>query len=288
VINNRPNWANLDKSTNININNRWNNALTRPARPGWWKPPGDRVGYWNRWGNGVRDNWYRHPYHSGCFNGAWWNRHRYPLCGWHYHYWRHNYPWGYWWRVPAWGALTSWFIWSAPADAWSEPVYYDYGTDGNVVYQDNSVYVGGTEVATADEFAQSAMDLATVPPPENDEQAAEAQWMPLGTFAVSMNEKDTDPSMVIQLAVDKNGIISGTLYNSDTDQAQAVQGQVDKDTQRVAFRIGENENLVAETGLYNLTQDEAPLLVHFGTERVENYLLVRLEEPADESEPSSP
>jgi hypothetical protein len=45
----------------------------------------------------------------------------------------------------------------------------------------------------------------------------------------------------------------------------------------VAFRIGESENIVVETGLYNLTQEEAPALVHFGTEKVEDWLLVRLE-----------
>ena len=130
---------------------------------------------------------------------------------------------------------------------------------------------------------KGAMDLATVPPPESEEQAAEAEWMPLGTFAISTNEKDNQPSQVVQLAVSKEGIVSGTLFNVDTDQAQAVQGQVDKETQRVALRFGESDSVVAETGLYNLTQEEAPVLVHFGTERFENYLLVRLEEPADES-----
>ena len=55
------------------------------------------------------------------------------------------------------------------------------------------------------------------------------------------------------------------------------------------MRIGENEDLVVETGLYNLTQEEAPLLVHFGTEKVEEWLLVRLEDPApdDESDDSA-
>ena len=100
----------------------------------------------------------------------------------------------------------------------------------------------------------SAMDLATLPPPKSDEEAVEAEWMPLGTFVVSTNEKDVEPSQVVQLAVNKAGIISGTLYNIDTDQAQAVQGQIDKETQRVAFRLGESKVVVAETGLCNFTQ----------------------------------
>ena len=106
--------------------------------------------------------------------------------------------------------------------------------------------------------------------------------MPLGTFAVATSEKDVDPSRVIQLAVDKEGIISGTLYNLQTDEAHTIQGQVDKETQRVAFRIGESEDVVVETGLYNLTQEETPVLVHHGPEEVETYLLVRLEQPEDE------
>ena len=180
--------------------------------------------------------------------------------------------------------MTAWFRWPTPAPTavWTQPVYYDYGSGGNVTYENNNVYVGGEQVATSDEFAMSAMDLATVPPPESEEQAVETEWLPLGTFAVSMDAKDTNPSMTLQLAVSKTGIISGTLFNVDTDQAQAIQGQVDKETQRVAIRIGESETVVAETGLYNLTQDEAPLLVHFGTESNENYLLVRLDAPEEE------
>jgi hypothetical protein len=111
--------------------------------------------------------------------------------------------------------------------------------------------------------------------------------MPLGTFAVSTSEKETDPSRVMQLAVDRQGIISGTMFNTSTDQTQAIQGQVDKETQRVAFRIGDNENIVAETGLYNLTQSEAQLLVHYGAERTETFLLVRLDAPPEDGAASA-
>ncbi|TWT35123.1 hypothetical protein KOR34_00100 [Posidoniimonas corsicana] len=283
MINQRPGWANIGNRNYVNINNRWNNAIVRPVNPGWRVPPAGRLGYWNGWGSGVRHHWGYYHQCGNWFNRGWWGYHRPPMCGWHYHYWRHNRGWNYWWTVPTFAACTNWFTWSAPANVWSEPVYYDYGSEGNVVYQDNSVYIGGTEVATADEFAASAMDLATVEPPASEEEAAEAEWMPLGTFIVSTSEQDTDPGLTVQLAVDRNGIISGTLYNAETDTAQTLQGQVDRETQRVAMRIGENEDLVAETGLYNLTQEEVPVLVHFGTESTENYLLVRLENPDDGS-----
>ena len=168
------------------------------------------------------------------------------------------------------------------SEVWSEPVYYDYGTGGNVVYQNDAVYINNQQVATADEFAQSAAVLATVPPPASEEQAAQAEWLPLGTFAVSANEKDVDPTRVVQLAINKQGVISGTCYNTQTDQAQSVQGRVDKQTQRVAMRVGESENIVVETGLYNLTQENAPVLVHFGADKVEDWLLVRLDNPENQ------
>lgn len=178
----------------------------------------------------------------------------------------------------------SWFTWTAPQAVWSQPVYYDYGQGGNVVYNDNSVYINGEQVATTNEFAQSAAELATVAPPASEEDASNIEWLGLGTFAVSAGEKDVDPSRIVQLAVSKTGIISGTLYNTQTDKTQSVQGQVDKETQRVAFRVGESEDLVVETGLYNLTQEQAPLLVHFGPDKVENWLLVRLDDPAPDDD----
>ncbi|EMI45879.1 mu-protocadherin-putative cell-suface protein [Rhodopirellula sp. SWK7] len=206
------------------------------------------------------------------------------MCRWHYYHRFNYYPWNYWWRRPTWAVAAGWFAWTAPQTVWEQPIYYDYGSGGNVTYQDNRVYINDEPVATADEFAQSAAALATVVPPESDEAAEEAEWLPLGTFALSTDEDDVDPTRVVQLAVDKSGIISGTVYNRETDKSLAVQGRVDKNTQRVAMRFGDNDEIVAETGLYNLTEDNVPLLVHFGSERVENYVLVRLDAPEDEDD----
>ncbi|MEM9646807.1 MAG: mu-protocadherin- cell-suface protein, partial [Planctomycetota bacterium] len=185
---------------------------------------------------------------------------------------------------------ANWFTWQTPATPIAQPVYYDYGQGGNVTYEDNRVYINGSEVATAEEYAQSAAELATVAPPESEAEAKEAEWMPLGTFALATSEKDVSPHRVVQLAVNRDGIVSGTVHNDLTDQATSLQGQVDKETQRVAIRIGESDQVVAETGIYNLTMDEVPLLVHFGGESTENYLLVRMEKPSDseEEDPQQP
>ncbi len=272
IINNKPSWVNINDNKFNNINANIGVINKRPTMNNWVNNHPARGQYWNNWGNSIHC---RPPYNRPWFGNSWWGIHGGPNCGWHYHYWNRGFGWNYWWRPAVWTGVTAWFQpWG-----WQQPVYYDYGTGGNVVYNNDIVYIDGQQVATADEYAQSAAALATVAPPETEAQAEEAEWMPLGTFAVSTSENDTEPSRVLQLAVNKQGIVSGTMFNSQTDKSYAVQGQVDKQTQRVAFRIGDSDKLVAETGIYNLTQEEAPLLVHYGTEKTETYLLKRLEEP---------
>jgi hypothetical protein len=273
VINSKPGWVNINNNQINLIHNQWGNQIG--GIQNWHNRYPDRMATWRNWGDHVRYNWNYHNHNW--FRPSWWNSHHHGFCGWHYYHGFNTRPWFFWWSTPNYASFNNWFAWSAPAAVWQQPVYYDYGQGGNVVYQDNSVYINGQQIASADDFAQSAAVLATVAPPANEEQAAKVEWMPLGTFAVSSDEKDAEPTRIIQLAVSKEGIISGTLFNSTTDQANSVQGQVDKDTQRVAFRIGESEDVVVETGLYNLTQNETPVLVHFGKDRVETYLFVRME-----------
>ncbi len=282
MINNRPNWVDIDRDRFTNIENRWGNQIG--GLQNWGNRYPGRRDYWRGWGDGVRTGWNWANYNN-CFSPNWWAGHAHGFGGWHYSRAFYDYPSSYWWTVPTFGAITSFFSWSAPQTVWTQPVYYDYGQGGNVTYENNNVYINGEQVATADDFAQSAAVLASVPPPANEEALDSVEWMPLGTFAVATDQKDVDPNLVIQLAVSNAGIISGTLYNTKTDQAQSVQGRVDKQTQRVAFRVGESEDIVVESGLYNLTQDDAPVLVHFGADQVENWLLVRLEDP--ESQPAS-
>ena len=65
---------------------------------------------------------------------------------------------------------------------------------------------------------------------------------------------------------------------------------MDKQTQRVAWRIGSNNSTVIEAGLQNLTQEVASCLVHFGTDTTQTWLLVRLKDPATvpDAAPSGP
>ena len=57
----------------------------------------------------------------------------------------------------------------------------------------------------------------------------------------------------------------------------------------MAFTVGDKTSTVIETGLYNLTKDEAPVLIHFGQDRTEQWLLVRLKNPdATPAAPAAP
>lgn len=281
-----PAWANRPGWTQAG--NNWASAVTRPNLGNWSNLHPDRVQVWNQWGNNLRNHWNFHIHHNNWFHGEWWNQHH--MAGFHYQHWHygwcfHRHPWRYWWTVPSYVAMTQWFTWSAPASVWQTPIYYDYGTGGNVTTDNSVVYLDGQAVGSAADVAASAAGLSAVAPPASEAAAEAAEWLPLGTFAVSSHEDDVQPQRVIQLAVNKEGVVSGTLYNTTTDTAQTVLGQVDKSTQRVAMRIGETD-VVAETGLYNLTLDNAPTQVHFGADRDEIWLLVRLEEP-DEPEDAS-
>jgi hypothetical protein len=225
--------------------------------------------FWNNWGLGVRGFWNPWGYY-GFFGPRFWAT-NYCYFPWRRsYYWWGGYPYSYWWGYPSWGGLQSWF----PYYGWNTPYYYGYGPGGNIVYSNGTVYMNDVPIASAADYAASAAALAAVPTPANPDTPTD--WLPLGTFALSESEADKDPSRVIQLAVDKEGIISGTMHNKTTGQTFPVQGRVDKETQRVAFTIGDSKDVVFETGIYNLTQQQTPLLVH-GDGREETYLLLRLE-----------
>ena len=181
------------------------------------------------------------------------------------------------WFAAGWGASAIWnaATWGTAASYCGytdeQPIYYDYGD--NVTYNDGSVYVNGQDVGTSDEYYDQASQLAT---DGADASASEdGDWLPLGVFALTRPDQSSS-DVTIQLAVNKQGVIRGNYTDNVTNKTQVVKGSVDKKTQRVAFTVGDNTTNVVETGLYNLTKDEAPALIHFGTDRTEQWLLVRL------------
>ncbi len=157
-------------------------------------------------------------------------------------------------------------------------MYYNYGE--NVYYEDGSVYYGDQPVATEDDYARQAEAIALNVP---ETKPAAKDWMPLGVFAVTQDGQPTgaDPTMFLQLAVSKQGVINGTFQNTATDSVQAVEGMVDKDTQRAAWTEKGRTRPLMEVGIVNLTQDSTPALVHFPGGSTQQVLLVRMDKPGE-------
>jgi hypothetical protein len=194
--------------------------------------------------------------------------------------WIGGYP-GAWWpgKWAVWGsawALATWPYASAYCGCYGEPMYYDYGS--NVAYEDGTVYVDDQPVASAEEYYAQADQIA-----ESGEQPANEEWMPLGVFAVIAEEGQTQTDKVVQLAINRDGVIRGNFQDVMTDTVTPLVGAVDKTSQRVSLKLEGNDSLIVETGLYNLTNDEVPVLVHFSPDRQEGRVLIRLKQPAEES-----
>ncbi|MGO8744843.1 MAG: hypothetical protein ACLQNE_02530 [Thermoguttaceae bacterium] len=173
------------------------------------------------------------------------------------------------WNAAAWPAVGAWYGWGSAV----QPVYYEYGN--NVTYQGDEVYYGSAPVATADQYYQQAATLAQSAP-QPDPQSTD--WMPLGIFSLVQGEQ-ADSSTMFQLATNKSGAIAGNYYSVLTGSTIPVHGSVDKKTQRVAWTVGDNTTTVYDAGITSLTKDEAPVLLHFGKDRTQQWMLVRLKQP---------
>lgn len=173
------------------------------------------------------------------------------------------------WAYAAWPTVSTWC--NIPTD----PDYFDYGN--TIVYNNNTVEVNGTNVGTAQQYSEQAIAIADEG--RAAQPAQQDQWQPLGVFAFVQGQ-ESNSNEIFQLAVDKKGIIRGNFFDAVMDNSAPVYGKVDKKTQRAAWSAGTNKKVVFETGIYNLTKDQTPLLVHFGKDRTQQWLLVRLKKPA--------
>ena len=210
-------------------------------------------------GAAIRNNFYR----GGWYGGR----------GWYAAHFDRWWP-GGWWGGWGWGMLAG-LAWADLA-GWggygAAPVTYNYGT--NVCYQDDGVYVLGSRVGTAEEYAQQASAIAAQGGADA-KVADDDQWRPLGVFALARSE-ETNPSTFVSLAIDKAGLLRGTYYDAVSDSTMNVTGKVDKKTQRAAWTVGGKKEPVYETGLSNLTQQQTTILVHRDGGKVEQLLLVRV------------
>jgi hypothetical protein len=215
-------------------------------------------------------------FYDDVFDDAWWGY-------WGWGTWWPGYypsdPW-WWWSSATWNSLAN-FV-SVPTD----PTYVDYGV--NVVYEGDTVYVDN-QPFPAEQYdkpiLEAAANVKQPPPPlPPSDPNQPTEWMPLGVFALAQEDRG-DPVMFLQLSINQQGIISGAFQSTITNDTRPVAGQVEKASQRAAWRIGDNAETIFETTLGNLTQDVSPIAVHFGNSRTQTWLLVRMPEPAPAGQP---
>ena len=141
-------------------------------------------------------------------------------------------------------------------------------------------------MATTADYIQQAEAIATNLP---ETPPAEDSWMPLGVFGMvaDSEESTTDPTMFLQLAVSKEGMIAGTFKNVVSGATVSIEGMVDKESQRAAWtEVGKTRPLM-ECGFSNLTQDTVTALMHYADGTTQRWLLIRMEPPTDSPQPST-
>lgn len=207
----------------------------------------------------VRNNYE----HSGVYSQQWYGAH---ATAWAPTAWAAGSAW----TPTTWGAVAGYCGYPATA-----PVSYNYGS--NITCTNGNVSVNGQPVGTAEQFSQQADDLAQAG--VDAQPTATDKWMPLGVFALVRDESQ-HPHLVMQLAINQQGILRGNYTDEVTDSVQPIHGSVDPKTQRAAWTVGDNKTTVMEAGLSNLSQGEAPALIHKNG-KTDKWLLVRLSQPQD-------
>lgn len=174
-----------------------------------------------------------------------------------------------WWRPAAWGALASWGAWN-----WSTPYYYD---DGGYSYP---ITYTSTESTYVYPYSTGTVTSQPVQRTQTTASTSEGDWLPLGVFAVASTPNTAmQTSRFIQLAINRSGEIAGVLYNSVTDDAQDLTGKVDANTQKAYWSLdNQSDSPIASTGIYNLTEDQTPINVHFTDGSDQTWTLVRLQQ----------
>jgi hypothetical protein len=203
--------------------------------------------------------------HYSCFTPAWCAR--YPGA----------------WIATGWAAATAW-----RAATWPtvytfcgyppEAAYYDYGT--NVVFQDDYVYIDGDKTVSAEKYTEQSVAIAEVG--KEEKPAKDDEWQPLGVFAMVQGD-EKNASHLFQLAVNKKGILRGNYYNAVSDSTEPIYGSVNKKRELAAWTVADRKYPVFEVGIANLTKDEATMLVHFASDKTQQFNLVRIEQPEKES-----
>lgn len=126
----------------------------------------------------------------------------------------------------------------------------------------------------SNELVQGGYQAETAVPSSADESG----WLSLGVFAAGEDAATASFSnMIFQLAVDREGVVSGTYYNASTDKIYPLEGGVNQQTQRIYWRqLSDEPSTLMVSGMYNLTQDVVPVQAYFVDGTKQTWVLVRI------------
>jgi hypothetical protein len=223
----------------------------------WHQPPAP----WH--GPHAPANWQGHP-HGWQNAQAWWNNYHHgpqPFTpAWyaqHPNAWHATHPYADEWAVATAAALGSWLGWAyAP-----EPSY----SSTTIIYQDAPDAPDETDTLAEVYTDASPSDVAL---PSGD-------WLPLGVYSL-LAAPDLPPMQLVQLSVDRQGILRGVYYDVVTNTSHDVVGSLDADTHEAQWTLQSNPNLAFRAAVDQLTQPEGVVEVTLPG-GVEQWHLVRME-----------
>jgi hypothetical protein len=107
--------------------------------------------------------------------------------------------------------------------------------------------------------AASAANLAQLGAADPDDKA---QWMDLGSLALKASG-EAKATRIVQLSVNRDGLLRGSHYDLLSDQVQTIEGAIDKQTLRAAWKIGHNGKVVFQAPVDELTKPEGNVTAFF-------------------------
>jgi hypothetical protein len=130
------------------------------------------------------------------------------------------------------------------------------------------------------EYAETGTEAAPSETSSSGDPAAaneldDVQWMPLGVYALGPWE-EAKARLVLQMAVNREGVLRGSQFDTTTQEVENVAGFVDKQSLRAAWRLGDNRPETFETTLGELTKSEGSLVLRFPEGRRENWKSIQI------------
>lgn len=128
-----------------------------------------------------------------------------------------------------------------------------------IINADTSAVSTQSPTATPLDPAASAANLAQLGAAEPGDKA---QWMDLGSLALKA-AGETKATRIVQLSVNRDGVLRGSHYDLLSDQVQTIEGAIDKQTLRAAWKIGHNGKVVFQAPVDELTKPEGSVTAFF-------------------------